>query len=78
MHQPSEAASNASPSKFDSVVHPQKEEARDSEEKMVPIFTPEQERKLWRRIDLRLLPIITVMYLFSFMDRGVCPALRRT
>ncbi|KIJ16563.1 hypothetical protein PAXINDRAFT_75726 [Paxillus involutus ATCC 200175] len=38
---------------------------------MVPIFTPEQERKLWRRIDLRLLPIITVMYLFSFMDRGV-------
>ncbi|KAF8838719.1 MFS general substrate transporter [Paxillus ammoniavirescens] len=71
MHRPTEAASNASPSKFDSVVHPQKEEPSDGEVKIVPVFTPEQERKLWRRIDLRLLPIITVMYLFSFMDRGV-------
>ncbi|KAL4072332.1 MFS general substrate transporter [Scleroderma citrinum] len=33
-------------------------------------FTPEQERKLWRKIDLRLMPIISLMYLFAFMDRG--------
>ncbi|KAG6329468.1 hypothetical protein ID866_9621 [Astraeus odoratus] len=33
-------------------------------------LSPEQERKLWRKIDLRLLVIITLMYLFSFMDRG--------
>ncbi|KIO01606.1 hypothetical protein M404DRAFT_149962 [Pisolithus tinctorius Marx 270] len=31
---------------------------------------PEQERKLWRKIDLHLMPIISLMYLFSFMDRG--------
>lgn len=31
---------------------------------------PERERKLWRKIDLRLVPIISSMYLFSFMDRG--------
>ncbi|KAI6041658.1 MFS general substrate transporter [Pisolithus marmoratus] len=30
---------------------------------------PEQERKLWRKIDLHLLPIIVMMYLLSFMDR---------
>ncbi|KIJ64854.1 hypothetical protein HYDPIDRAFT_132016 [Hydnomerulius pinastri MD-312] len=36
----------------------------------VPTLTPEQEARLWRRIDLRLMPIITLMYLLSFMDRG--------
>jgi len=35
-----------------------------------PILTPEQEKKLWRKIDLRLMPILTAMYLFSFLDRG--------
>ncbi|KAL4067488.1 major facilitator superfamily domain-containing protein [Scleroderma yunnanense] len=33
-------------------------------------FTPEQARKLWRKIDLRLMPIMSLMYFFSFMDRG--------
>ncbi|EFI27314.1 hypothetical protein CC1G_14786 [Coprinopsis cinerea okayama7 len=27
-------------------------------------------RRLWRKVDLKLLPILTVMYLFSFMDRA--------
>ncbi|KAI6143730.1 MFS general substrate transporter [Pisolithus tinctorius] len=31
---------------------------------------PGRERRLWWKIDLRLVPMITVMYLFSFMDRG--------
>ncbi|KAI6045451.1 MFS general substrate transporter [Pisolithus marmoratus] len=31
---------------------------------------PERERKLWRKIDLHLMPIIATMYLLSFMDRG--------
>ncbi|KIM67019.1 hypothetical protein SCLCIDRAFT_14178 [Scleroderma citrinum Foug A] len=34
------------------------------------VFTPEQERKLWRRIDLRIMPIISLMYLLCFVDRG--------
>jgi hypothetical protein len=36
----------------------------------VPTLTPEQESKLWRKIDLRLMPILSLMYLFSFLDRG--------
>jgi sugar phosphate permease len=35
-----------------------------------PTLTPEQERKLWRKVDLRLMPILALMYLLSFMDRG--------
>lgn len=35
-----------------------------------PVLTPEQEKKLWRKVDMRILPILTIMYLCSFMDRG--------
>ncbi|KAJ3714646.1 MFS general substrate transporter [Lentinula guzmanii] len=35
-----------------------------------PILSEEEERKLWRKIDFRLMPILCVMYLMSFMDRG--------
>ncbi|KAJ6545251.1 MFS general substrate transporter [Mycena capillaripes] len=35
-----------------------------------PALTAEEERKLWRKIDLRLMPILSLMYLFSFLDRG--------
>lgn len=28
------------------------------------------ERKLMRRIDLRVIPWLTILYLFSFLDRG--------
>jgi len=35
-----------------------------------PSLSKEDERKLWRKIDLRLMPILCVMYLMSFMDRG--------
>jgi len=36
-----------------------------------PTLTAEEERRLWRKIDLRLLPILAIMYLLSFMDRGL-------
>ncbi|KAK0463007.1 MFS general substrate transporter [Desarmillaria tabescens] len=35
-----------------------------------PALTEAQEKKLWRKIDLRLMPILSLMYLFSFLDRG--------
>ncbi|KAJ7739082.1 MFS general substrate transporter [Mycena maculata] len=35
-----------------------------------PTLTAEEERKLWRKIDLRLMPILSLMYLLSFLDRG--------
>lgn len=35
-----------------------------------PHLTPAQESKLWRKMDLRLLPILAFIYLMAFMDRG--------
>ena len=35
----------------------------------VESYTPEEEKKLVRRIDLLLMPAIWVMYLFSYADR---------
>lgn len=35
-----------------------------------PSLTRQEERRLWRKIDVRLMPILTVMYLCSFVDRG--------
>lgn len=32
-------------------------------------WTPEEEKKLFRRIDLQLMPIMWLMYLLSYMDR---------
>lgn len=34
-------------------------------------LTPEEEARVWRKIDLRLIPILALLYLFSFIDRGV-------
>lgn len=35
-----------------------------------PKLTEEEARRLYRKIDLRLMPILTIMYLCSFLDRG--------
>ena len=35
-----------------------------------PILTEEAERRLYRKIDMRLMPILVLMYLMSSMDRG--------
>ncbi|KAF8884550.1 MFS general substrate transporter [Gymnopilus junonius] len=40
-----------------------------------PSLTEEEERKLWRKVDLRLMPILSLMYLLSFMDRGALLAI---
>ncbi|KAF8625350.1 hypothetical protein AX15_005428 [Amanita polypyramis BW_CC] len=34
-----------------------------------PILSPAQEGRLWRKIDARLIPILALMYLASFLDR---------
>lgn len=38
-----------------------------------PTLTEEEERKLWRKVDLKLMPILSLMYLLSFLDRGELP-----
>ena len=35
-----------------------------------PTLTAAEEKRLWRKIDMRLMPILTLMYLCSFLDRG--------
>jgi len=35
-----------------------------------PGLTVDQEKKIWRKIDLRLMPILALMYMASFLDRG--------
>lgn len=35
-----------------------------------PTLTPEEEAKVWRKVDIRLVPIVSLLYLFSFLDRG--------
>ncbi|KAI0816935.1 MFS general substrate transporter [Trametes gibbosa] len=37
---------------------------------IVPNLTEEEERRLWRKVDLRLLPILTIMYLVASIDRS--------
>ena len=44
-----------------------------------PQLTPEQERTLYRKVDLWLMPILTLMYLSAFLDRGTsCRSERST
>ncbi|KAG1847112.1 MFS general substrate transporter [Suillus tomentosus] len=54
--------------------HNQRDEERPEDSvldlKNVPVLTPEQEKKLWRKIDLRIMPILSLMYLLAFLDRG--------
>ncbi|KAF9234658.1 MFS general substrate transporter [Melanogaster broomeanus] len=68
------ASNTSSQGVLESEIPPQKTESCGSKEdpecSAAPALTAEQEVKLWRRIDLRLMPIITLMYLLSFMDRG--------
>ena len=35
-----------------------------------PTLNADEERRLWRKVDMRLMPILTIMYLCSFLDRG--------
>ncbi|KAI0294708.1 MFS general substrate transporter [Multifurca ochricompacta] len=42
----------------------------DSQLPPPPTLTPQQESALYRKVDIRLMPILAVMYLFSFLDRG--------
>ncbi|KAF9220033.1 hypothetical protein BS17DRAFT_715834 [Gyrodon lividus] len=62
----------------DFIARSEKEEVSGSEEQteisVAPTLTAEQETKLWRKIDLRLIPIIALMYFLSFLDRSGCNA----
>ncbi|KIK77707.1 hypothetical protein PAXRUDRAFT_165975 [Paxillus rubicundulus Ve08.2h10] len=48
-------------------MHGSKERMEDS---VAPALTVAQETKFWRRIDLRVMPVVVLIFLFSSLDRG--------
>ncbi|KAH9919553.1 MFS general substrate transporter [Fomitopsis serialis] len=51
-------------------VLPEYEKDVDSELPPAPILSPAQQKKLWRKVDIRIVPILSVMYLCCYLDRG--------
>ena len=37
-----------------------------------PPLSAEQQRKLWRKIDMRIVPMLSALYLCCYLDRGMC------
>lgn len=37
-----------------------------------PPFTPKEQKKILRKVDWRLVPLLSFLYLVSFIDRGNC------
>ena len=52
------------------VEHRSKSESASIDTLTPPSLTPEEEARAWRKVDLRLMPILALLYLFSFLDRG--------
>ena len=38
-----------------------------------PQLSEAEEKRLWRKVDLKLMPILALLYLLSFIDRGKAP-----
>ncbi|KZV88429.1 MFS general substrate transporter [Exidia glandulosa HHB12029] len=59
---------------LEDVEHSSHEEYADASKQQVPPppveFSEAEVKKLYRKIDFRLMPILSLMYLLSFMDRG--------
>ncbi|KAH1595084.1 hypothetical protein KXV44_008103 [Aspergillus fumigatus] len=45
-------------------------EKHTQDAEQIPHFTPEQEKRVLRKMDLRLIPMLSVLYLLAFLDRG--------
>jgi len=37
-----------------------------------PSFTPHEQKRILRKVDWRLVPLLSFLYLVSFIDRGNC------
>lgn len=44
----------------------------DQLETYQPPFTPEEQKKILRKVDWRIVPLLSFLYLVSFIDRGNC------
>ncbi|EAW17245.1 allantoate permease family MFS transporter [Aspergillus fischeri NRRL 181] len=45
-------------------------EKHSHDAEQIPHFTPEQEKRVLRKMDLRLIPMLSILYLLAFLDRG--------
>lgn len=47
-------------------------EISDAEEarRMIESYTPEEAKRILRKVDYRLVPLLAVLYLLAFIDRG--------
>ncbi|KAH9835021.1 uncharacterized protein C8Q71DRAFT_137660 [Rhodofomes roseus] len=45
---------------------------KDAEDDLLsaPTLSPAEQKKLWRKVDIRIVPILSVMYLCCYLDRG--------
>jgi hypothetical protein len=68
-HSDSREASTGSPLPADEKAGPAAQYGREGVDPN-PVYTAEEERKLVRKIDLILLPSLSVLYLLSFLDRS--------
>ncbi|EPT02052.1 hypothetical protein FOMPIDRAFT_1119230 [Fomitopsis schrenkii] len=46
------------------------EKDTDLERLYAPALSPEQQRRLWRKVDMRILPVLSALYLCCYLDRG--------
>lgn len=62
--------------KFD-VESPEKaqDSVQDDASSEFPVIDKKKERKLIWKMDLHILPFVVLLYLFSFLDRGMLPSL---
>lgn len=49
----------------------EKSDSTDPEHLCAPNLSPEQQRRLWRKVDMRILPILSALYLCCYLDRGM-------
>lgn len=71
-HQPHQPIKPGQTAHFEDVDVKHEEEAvRDQEE--IDVHDVAQNRKLNRRLDLRVLPLCCWVYLLNFLDRGILP-----
>lgn len=61
---PAEYEKSDSPDHFEDV------ETNNPEQNDVPLYDVKETKRIIRKVDFRLLPMLTLLYVFSFIDRS--------
>lgn len=68
--------SMASQSKNSSTLEEQEQKSTETFDNDLPVIDKAKERQLVRKLDLYIVPVVMLLYLFSFLDRLVFSFLR--